>query len=304
MKNKPKLSIIILSYNTKSLLKDCLLSVKRARINGFKLQTIVVDNASTDDSASMVKEKFPWVDLVESEKNLGYSRGNNLGLKKAKGKYICFLNSDVEIKPKALLEMKNLLDSDSGIGAVTPKVNLFSGGMDPDCHRGFPTPWASISYFLGLESIFPKSKIFGRYHMGCLDLNKIHEIDAGFGTFMFVRKKVLDQIGSWDEKYFFYGEDLDLFYRIKEGGWKIMFYPRVLALHHKGASSGLRKESRSVSKADRSTKIKTAKASITAMQIFYKKFYKGKYNILITFLVLSGIKMKGLFRILKFYLTA
>jgi GT2 family glycosyltransferase len=300
MSKKPTLSIIILNYNTKELLKSCLLSVKKAKAKSVKLQTIVVDNASDDDSVRMVKKKFPWVELTVSKKNLGYSGGNNLGLEKARGDYILFLNSDVEIKLNSLVEMVGFMDSDKKIGAVTPKVELFSGGMDPDCHRGFPTPWASITYFLGLETLFPTSKIFGRYHMGYLDLGKAHEIDAGFGTFMFIRKAVLDQVGNWDERYFFYGEDLDFFYRIKEARWKVMFYPKVLALHHKGASSGLRKESRNISKADRETKIKTAKASIGAMEIFYKKFYKGKYSSLLTLFILTGIRAKGFFRILKF----
>ncbi len=300
MSKKPTLSIIILNYNTKDLLESCLLSVKKARVGGVKLQTIVVDNASTDESVNMVKKKFPWAELVVSKKNLGYSGGNNLGLKKAKGDYVLFLNSDVEIKSNSLVEMVDFVNTDKRIGVVTPKVELFSGGMDPDCHRGFPTPWASITYFLGLEFLFPTSKVFGRYHMGYLDLDKAHEMDAGFGTFMFVRKAVLNQVGSWDEKYFFYGEDLDFFYRIKEAGWKVMFYPKVLALHHKGASSGLRKESKQISIANRETRIKTAKASIVAMEIFYRKFYKGKYNPLLTALILVGIRIKGFFRILKF----
>lgn len=298
---KPVLSIVILSYNTKDLLKNCLESVKKARKNGFGVQTIVVDNASTDGSQDMVKKDFPWTDLVLSKKNLGYSGGNNLGLTKVKGEYILFLNSDVEIEPDALVKMMNFIKSDGKIGAITPKVMLYSGGIDPDCHRGFPSPWASLTYFLGLEKIFPKSRIFGKYHMGYQDYNKPHEMDAGFGTFMFVRRKTLRQVGNWDEEYFFYGEDLDLFYRIKQAGWKVMFYPEVLALHHKGASSGLRRESRNVARADRTITLKTAKASIKAWEVFYKKFYKGKYNSLITLIVLTGIRIKGFFRILKFH---
>lgn len=302
--SKPKLSIIILSYNTKDLLKLCLESIQKALPKSLKVQAIVVDNASTDGSPQMVESGFPWVELTKSKKNLGYSGGNNLGLKKADGKYILFLNSDVEIKKNALSEIVRFMESNKKIGVVTPKVKLFNGEMDPDCHRGFPSPWASITYFVGLENLFPRSRLFGQYHMGHLNLNKAHEIDAGFGTFMVVRKKVLDEVGKWDEKYFFYGEDLDLFYRIKSSGWKVMFFPKVLALHHKGASSGLRKESRKVTKANREIKIKTAKASIEAMKIFYRKFYKGKYSPLITAFVLLGIKLKGLARVLKYKLTS
>lgn len=302
MKGKINLSLIILSYNTRDLLRNCLVSVKKAEKNNFKMEFIVVDNVSVDKSAAMVKREFPWVKLIASPRNLGFSGGNNLGLKPASGRYILFLNSDTEIAPDALVKMVKFMDQDPKIGASTPKTMLFSGGMDPDCHRGFPTPWASISYFLGLERLFPKSKIFGQYHKFYLDLNQPHEIDAGFGTFMFVRKEILDKVGKWDESYFFYGEDLDLFYRIKEAGWKVMFYPEPLVIHHKGASSGLRRESKKVTRASKETRIRTAKASIKAMEIFYKKFYQDKYPSWVTWIVIFGIRLRGFFRLFYHYL--
>lgn len=302
MAKKIDLSIIILNYNTKDLLSECLKSVEKAKTDGLSWETIVVDNASTDSSPAMVRKEFPEVSLRESKKNLGFAGGNNLGLKKALGRYILFLNSDTQIAPDALVKMIKFMEEDSRIGASTPKTMLFSGEMDPDCHRGFPTPWASTCYFLGLEKLFPKSKIFGQYHQFYLDLNKAHEIDAGFGTFMFVRRKALDKVGNWDESYFFYGEDLDLCYRIKKAGWKIMFYPELLATHHKGASSGLRRESKDVSQASQEIRIKVAKASIKAMEIFYEKFYKDKYPAWVTLLVILGIKVKGFFRIIYQYL--
>jgi GT2 family glycosyltransferase len=299
---KPDLSIIVLSYNTKDLLRLCLSSINKAVKANINIQIIVVDNASSDGSAELVKKEFPWVELIESKKNLGFSAGNNLGMSRSEGDYILFLNSDVEIKKNTLTEILEFMKNNKTVGAVTPKVDLFTGGMDPDCHRGFPTPWASLTYFLGFEALFPKTKLFGSYHLGYLDLNQVHEMDAGFGTFMIIRKEILDEVGNWDERYFFYGEDLDYFYRIKKSGWKVMFYPNVLALHHKGASSGLRKESTAVSKADKRIKIKTAQASIQAMELFYNKFYKDKYNPVITYCVILGIKLKGFFRILKFSL--
>ena len=299
---KIDLSIITLSYNTKELLKRCLQSVEKAEKDNYQIETIVVDNASSDKSPEMVAKEFPQVKLIKSKKNLGYAGGNNLGLKRTQGEFILFLNSDTEIDKEALIKMMKFMKGNSRTGASTPKTMLFSGGMDPDCHRGFPIPWASITYFLGLEKLFPKSKLFGQYHQFYLDLNKTHEIDAGFGTFMFVRKKALDEVGHWDEQYFFYGEDLDLFYRIKEAGWKIMFYPEVLATHHKGASSGLRKESKEVARPSRETRIRVAKASIKAMEIFYKKFYQNKYPFWLTWVVLLGIKAKGSFRVVLHYL--
>lgn len=300
MAKKIDLSIIILNFNTKDLLRDCLKSVLKS-VRQLADEVIVVDNASTDGSAAMVEKEFSsrgQVKLIQSKKNLGFAGGNNLGLKKAVGRYILFLNSDAQVKSDAFKKMINFMDSHPKAGAATAKTMLVSGGMDPDCHRGFPTPWASICYFLGLEKMFPKSKIFGQYHQFYLDLGKAHEIDAGFGTFMFVRRQALAKAGNWDENYFFYGEDLDLFYRIKKAGWQVMFYPEPLVIHHKGASSGLRKESKKITQASRQTRIKTAKASIRAMEIFYKKFYRDKYPFWITSLVILGIRIKGFLRIL------
>lgn len=304
MTPKTDLSLIIVNYNTKSLLRDCLQSVAKAArfAKNLVIETIVVDNASRDSSSAMVKKEFPWVKLIVSRKNLGFSGGNNLGLKKAKGKYLLFLNSDTQIYFKSLSRMVKFMEKNPAVGAATPKTLLANGQMDPDCHRGFPTPWASLTYFLGLEKLFPQSRLFGQYHQFYLNLNRHHEIDAGFGTFMIVRQKVIDQVGAWDEDYFFYGEDLDFFYRIKQAGWKVMFYARPLLKHYKGASSGLRKESKGITQADRPTRLKTAKASIKAMEIFYQKFYQDKYPRLLTLLILSGIKLKGFFRILGHYL--
>jgi GT2 family glycosyltransferase len=293
------LSVIILSYNTRDLLHDCLKSVLRSSRGKLRFETIVVDNASTDGSPEMIREEFPQVKLIRSKKNLGFSGGNNLGIEKARGNLLLFLNSDTKLKPRAIKKAVCFMKRHPRAGAMTPKTMLFSGGMDPDCHRGFPTPWASISFFLGLEKLFPKSKLFGRYHQLYRNLNRVHEIDAGFGTFMIVRRDVIDQVGDWDDQYFFYGEDLDYFYRIKQAGWKVMFYPQNLLTHYKGASSGLRKESRQVSPADRQTRVTTARASVKAMEIFYRKFYRDKYPAWVTAIVLLGIKIKGLFRILN-----
>ena len=293
-----KLSVVILNYNTRELLKACLSSVEKAVKELKGCEVIMVDNASRDGSAEMVKKQFPWVNAIANKENIGFAGGCNIGLLKTKGEYVLFLNSDTEVFPQAFKKITEFMDKNPAVGASTPKTLLFFGGMDPDCHRGFPTPWASVCYFLGLENLFPKSRLFGQYHKFYLDLNKTHEIDAGFGTFMCVRKTALQKAGKWDEQYFFYGEDLDLFYRIKKAGFKIMFYHEPLLVHHKGASSGLRRESKDVTRVDKETRNKVAKASVKAMEIFYRKFYKDKYPFYVTWAVILGIKAKGLLRIL------
>lgn len=297
-----KLSIIILSYNTKALIKDCLKFLKEAEKRIEKCEVIVVDNASSDDSVEMIKKDFPEVKLIENKENMGYAKGNNIGLKKAGGKYILFLNSDTQIFPDSLKEAVDFMEKSPQVGALTPKTMLVSGKMDSDCHRGFPTPWASITYFLGLEKLFPKCRICGQYHKFYLNLDENHTIDAGAGAFMMIPKKVIDEVGGWDENYFFYGEDLDFYYRIQKAGYKVMFYAKPLLKHYKGASSGLRKESREIAGNSKENRIRVAKASVEAMEIFYKKFYKGSYPGWLTYLVLTAIRIKGFFRVLKYQL--
>lgn len=292
---KIELSVIVLSYNTRDLLRKCLESIYQFP----NTEIIVVDNASSDDSPAMVRKEFPRVRLVCNKENLGFAKGNNIGLSLATGRYILFLNSDTQVKPEAMSEAMKYMEENPKAGALTAKTLLPSGKMDPDCHRGFPTPWASISYFLGLEKLFPKSRLFGQYHKFYLNLNENHEVDAGAGAFMLVRKEVIEKVGQWDENYFFYGEDLDLFFRIKKSGYLTLFYAQPVLTHYKGASSGLRKESRSIAKNSKTNRIKVAKASIEAMEIFYKKFYKNIYPGWLTFIVLLAIKIKGSLRLLK-----
>lgn len=305
--------MIILNFNTGDLLVRCLRSVLASEVGQLRVEVIVVDNGSTDNSVGLVKKLIlarsrkkdsscrpapvkPAIKLVESKKNLGFAAGNNLGLAEARGSFILFLNSDTEIKPFALKKAVDLMKTSPRVGALTVKTMLPNGKMDPDCHRGFPTPWASLTYFFGLEKLFPRSRLFGQYHQLYKDLEKVHEVDAGAGAFMLVDRKVIEKIGNLDERYFFYGEDLDYFYRIKQAGWKVLFYPQALLIHHKGASSGLRKESKS--KVDRKTRLKVARASIEAMQIFYRKFYQDKYPRWMTSMVLVGIRFKGYSRLI------
>lgn len=300
MAKKIELSIIIINYKTKALLRQCLRSLfeqKKEVMQNWEI--IVVDNHSSDGSVEMVSKKFPQVELIKNKKNLGYAKANNQAIKTSEGKYILFLNSDTIVPNKTIPELLTYLEKNPSIGVVTPKLKLRGGSLDPDCHRGFPTPWAAFCFFSGLEKMLKKRKFFGQYHQTWKNLNKIHEIDACCGAFLLTRKKILEEEGFFDESYFFYGEDLDLCYRIKQKGWKIVYYPRVIAIHYKGASSNLRKESRDVANLNRPVRIKVAKASAQAMEIFYDKFYKNKYPFFVTIFVKLGIKIKRNIRILS-----
>ena len=227
------LSIIILELNTENLLRDCLKSLAECDLNTpespYSMEVIVADNGSTDGSAKMIKSDFHWAKLKENGQNLGFAKGNNAAIPLASGRYVLFLNSDTKVLPDSLTKMIKFMDQNPKVGLAGFEVQLFIGGLDPDSHRGFPTPWASLCYFLGLEKLFPKSKIFGQYHLTWEDLSKPHEIDCICAAFT-LRRVAAEELASdkykwWDEDFFFYGEDLDFCYRMKEAGWQVWYYP-------------------------------------------------------------------------------
>jgi len=288
------LSIIIVNYKVRELLRQCLQSLA-----GAGCEIFVVDNASKDGSVEMVQEEFPEVTLIASDENLGFAKANNLAIKESSGRYLLFLNPDTTVPPETLPEMIKLMDKNPRVGVATCFVELASGGMDLDCHRGFPTPWVSFCHFSGLAKLFPRSRIFGQYHQTWKDLTKTHEIDSCCGAFMIVRRTAMEEVGVWDEDFFFYGEDLDWCYRFQEKGWKIVFYPHVKIIHHKGASSGMKKSSQEVTMASRESKRRARQASTDAMRIFYEKHCRQKYPAVLNWLVLLGIKLMEKIRLLR-----
>lgn len=300
MKRKIDLSIIILNYNAGQFVVECLESVENADKGGLTLEIIVVDNASTDDSLEKLKElnKIRTFQLIENKENFGFARGNNVGLPKANGRYILFLNPDTLVNKDTLIFMVNFMDQNDKVGAATCKLELPGGRLDDAAHRGFPTPWNAFSHFFGLENIFPNSRLFSGYGLGYLSRNTIHEIDALSGAFMIVRRRAGEEVGWWDEDYFWYGEDIDFSYRLKEKGWKIMYVPEVSIIHYKGVSSGVKKHTKEISTASRETRKRSARASIAAMKIFYKKHYFRKYPAPVLWLVWGGIWLLEKYRLL------
>lgn len=271
------LSIIIVSFNTKDLLRICLRSLQNIRSKGLRWEIIVVDNGSGDDSVGMVKKEFPDVILIELSNNQGFACANNLGIKKSSGSYVLLLNSDTEVNSSAIGSVLEFLIQHKEAGAATCKLLLPSGTIDPACHRGFPTPWASLTYVVGLENIFPQSRIFGRYHLGYMDMSSIHEIDSPSGAFYMVCRKVIEEVGLLDENFFMYGEDLDWSYRIKNVGWKIYYVPSASILHRKKQSGR--------ENADSDIKKKTNRYFYETMKFFYKKHYQHRYSPFVTFFV-------------------
>ncbi|MBI4225968.1 glycosyltransferase family 2 protein [Candidatus Roizmanbacteria bacterium] len=295
---KVDFSIIILSYNTKDLTEKCLTSLFKiiSKNKAIRTEIIVVDNASTDGTIENLKfqsrlnrdkNKNLRFRLILNKKNLGYPKGNNQALKIAKGKYILFLNSDVIIDDLDFEEIMSYLENHPRIAVLTVKVKLSDGNIDPAAHRGFPTVWSSFCYFIGLEDLFKNvpfvNRIFGRYHLPHLNLREIHDIDSPSGAFYLTKKDILKKVGGFDESFFMYGEDLDLSFRIKKLGYKIVYYPRFEVLHLKSAS-GLEKK-------DPHTRLEARYHFFEAMEIFYKKHYEKKHNKLINNMIYFFIKV-------------
>lgn len=297
------LSVIIPSYNTKDMTVTCVTSLEEVLCESkIQSEIIIVDNGSTDGTQKEILNlKFPYVPqgkqisnltLIQNKVNVGFGKANNQGLKIAKGDYILFLNSDVLVDKSlnfsSLLDYFNLYKN---VGAMTVRVNLPNGSIDPASHRGFPTLWRSFCYFSGLEKLFSHipylNHIFGGYHLVYLNKNIVHEIDSPTGAFYLAPRNVLDTVKGFDEDFFMYGEDLDLSYRIKKKGYKILYIPQYSVLHYKGQSGIRHKEDIEVRK-------KIKRHFYSAMITFYKKHYAKSYPSLINTFVyfLIDIKMK------------
>lgn len=289
-----KVSVLIVNYNGKDTLFECLDNLTR---NISNIEVIVFDNASPDGAADMVEKSFPNVTLIKSDINKGIAYGYNRAFEKATGKYILYLGSDAFPKQDVLVGLISFLDSNDSFALVTPKLVDREGNLDLDAHRGFPTPWTALSHFVGLGKLFPKTKLFNSYFLGYKDMRVAHEIDACISHFMLVKREAVESIRGWDEEFFVYGEDIDFCYRLKQKGYKIMYVPEFEVLHYKGTTVGVRKNTSNMTKASLQTKITMKKASVNAMEIFYKKHYSNEYPKALTLLVLFGIRLMLWYRI-------
>lgn len=294
----PTLSIIILSYNTREITFTCLdtLHDSLTKVPSLQAEIIVVDNASTDDSPQMLKDfagriksKNISFTTILNKKNEGFTKGNNTGLKAAKGKYVLFLNSDVIVKRVNWQEILEYMDKNPFIGVLTVRVELPSGQIDPASHRGFPSLWNSFSYYSKLEFITKPipvlNRIFGGYHKVYQSLNTAHEIDSPSGAFFLSSRELLNELGGFDETFFMYGEDIDMAFRIKQKGYKVMYYPNAMVIHLK-YQSGLKND-------NSGTQDKTRTYFYDAMKIFYKKHYANKYPEFVNKAVNSFIDLKS-----------
>jgi GT2 family glycosyltransferase len=228
-------SALIVSHNGKELLLDCLRALY-ATVE-VPVEAVVVDNASTDGSAAAVTAEFPKATVLLESKNLGYGRAANKGLERCQGRFVLLLNPDITVDNQAIGRMSDFLLTRPDAGAVGPRVLMADGSLDPDARRSFPMPRTMFYRTVGLSRLFPKSPRFGRYNMGYLDESDVHEMDAGTADCLMLRTAAIDRVGFFDPRYFMFGEDIDLCYRLKLGGWKVFYLPTASATHHRRAAT-------------------------------------------------------------------
>ena len=256
-----KLSIVIVNYNVKHFLEQCLRSVQNA-VNEIDTEIFVVDNNSVDGSNEMVKNLFPEVILIANSENVGFSTANNQAIEKSTGEYVLLLNPDTIVPENCFTKLLAFADSKPDLGGCGVHMVDGQGNYLPESKRGLPTPEVALYKMIGLNKIFPKSKKFGKYHLGYLPENENNEIDVLAGAFMLMRKTALDEVGLLDETFFMYGEDIDLSYRLTQGGWKNYYFADTSIIHYKGEST--KKQSTNY-----------VRVFYKAMIIFAEKHYSG-----------------------------
>jgi len=266
------ISIIIVNYNSRQLLKACIHAVKKASENR-RTEIIIVDNNSTDESKKFLEDHFP--DSVFNSQNIGFAKACNQGLEKASGKYILFLNPDTIISIDSLEQCISFFLSHTDAGAIGVRMINEKGKFLKESKRGFPSPAAAFYKLFGFSFLFPGSKYFSRYYMSHLPEKENNPIDVISGAFMMIRKEVLDQTNNFDESFFMYGEDIDLSYRIMQAGFQNYYLGKITITHIKGGSTTFNREQ--------------IRRFYGAMNHFVKKHYAGKKPALFVFMLYAGI---------------
>jgi GT2 family glycosyltransferase len=280
-----KLSIVIVNFNVRYFLEQCLNAVYRSVCN-FEYEIFVVDNNSSDDSLQMLRDKFPQVKIIANKDNVGFSKANNQAINVSTTEYVLLLNPDTIIQEDTLQKCIAKVDEDTAIAGLGVKMVDGAGNFLPESKRGFPSPFAAFSKMSGLSKIFPKSKTFGQYHLTYLDNNTNHEVEVLSGAFMLLRKSVLDKIGLLDEDYFMYGEDIDLSYRIIKAGYKNYYLANTSIIHFKGEST-------------KKGSLNYIKVFYNAMIIFANKHITGSRGKALAFILHIAIYLRAFFAVIE-----
>ena len=256
-----QLSVIILNYNVRYFLEQCVLSVQKA-LEGIDGEIIVIDNASSDDSCEMMKAKFPHIKLIENKDNLGFPKGNNIGVAQAKGEYICILNPDTVVAEDTFFKILNsqLVTRNSQLGIIGCKLIDGAGNFRPESKRGVPTPWVAFTKIFGLYKI---SNYFGKYYAQHLSEKETGKVDILVGAFMVMKRELYLKVGGFDENCFMYSDDIDLSYLALKSGKSNYYFHETSVIHYKGEST-----------VRDGTYMKRFRE---AMQFFYKKHFKKSW---------------------------
>jgi GT2 family glycosyltransferase len=270
-----ELSIIIVNYNVRHFLEQCLCSVQKA-IPALEAEVIVIDNNSSDNSIAYLQTGFSSIRFIANNVNLGFAKACNQGLNLAKGKYILFLNPDTIVPEDCFTKCIGFFENHPDAGAIGIKMLDGSGLFLKESKRSFPSPVTSLYKLFGLAGLFPRSKTFSKYHLGFLDENQNHEVDVLAGAFMMIKKEVLDKVGGFEETFFMYGEDVDLSYRIQKAGYKNYYFSESSIIHFKGEST-------------KKGSLNYVHLFYNAMTVFVKKHYEGGKAGTFTFLLYIAI---------------
>ena len=276
---KYDLSVVIVNYNVVFFLEQCLNSVFAASKN-LNVQIFVVDNNSVDGSINMLKENFSSVVLIENKENVGFSKANNQAIKRANSPYVLLLNPDTVIEEDTFDKCIDFMNSNTDCGGLGLRMLDGKGNFLPESKRGFPSPSVAFYKIFGLSYLFPKSQKFGRYHLGFLSEFEVNEVDVLSGAFMLLRTVTLEKVGLLDEQFFMYGEDIDLSYRIKLGGYKNYYFPETKIIHYKGEST-------------KKSSVNYVFVFYKAMILFAKKHFSNKNANLFSFAINLAIYMRA-----------
>jgi GT2 family glycosyltransferase len=293
------LSICIVTLNACDYLRNCLRSIceqpnylnwvgdaspapgEQIGISVLNIELIVVDNGSSDGTIDMLQSEYNAVHIIRNDNNLGFARPVNQALHTGQGRYLLMLNPDTIVLPGAFNELVAYLEVHPEAGICGPKVLNRDGTLQKACKRGVSRPWATISYFLGLSALFPKSKFFGGYLLNYLDEDEIHEVDGVSGSCMLIRRQVIDQIGYLDERFFAYQEDADYCFQANKMGWKVVYLPTAHIIHFGGQGGSRVQPYRSIFEWHRS------------YYLYYRKNLAGDYIFFFNwfFYFLMGFKL-------------
>lgn len=283
------LSIIIVPYKAKDKLEVTLDAVFESKTN-YSYEVIVLDNLSQDGTDELVQKKYlsnpefaSKLVYVQNGENIGFGRGNNKGMKLAKGEYMLLLNPDTKLAEDNFQVMMDFIKSHPDVGIATCKLIKANGELDWACRRSEPNPWRSFARLFGLQKLFPKT--FGSYNVLNKSIDEETQIDACVGAYMLFHRKIYEFTSGFDEQYFMYGEDLDLCKQVRDAGYKVWYYPKTYSYHYKGQSSR------------KSPKL-SLKAFHDAMWIYYSKYYRKKYGVLFSALVYVGVKLQYAYKLL------